>query len=97
MSTQNSLQSVWALLYPLYTADLQTSATSAHNIAAVATDSDPAIASQKLQIDLAEIQNWLQNGEYVKYLRLHLDRRITWCKHIFAKRKQLGINITIMY
>jgi hypothetical protein len=28
---------------------------------------------------------------------LHLDRRITWHKHIFAKRKQLGIIPTKLY
>jgi hypothetical protein len=28
---------------------------------------------------------------------LHLDRRLTWHKHIFAKRKQLGITLTKMY
>jgi hypothetical protein len=34
------------------------------NAAVVATDSDPAIASQKLQTDLLAIQNWLKkNGE----------------------------------
>jgi hypothetical protein len=35
--------------------------------------------------------------EEVKYLRLHLDRRLTRHKHIFTKRKQLGIVLTKMY
>jgi hypothetical protein len=26
--------------------------------------------------------------------RLHLDRRLTWHKHIFTKRKQLGLTLT---
>jgi hypothetical protein len=38
----------------------------------------------------------LPQEEVVKYLGLHLDRRLAWRKHIFAKRKQLGITLTKM-
>jgi hypothetical protein len=53
------------LLNLLYTADLPTSsesttATFADDTAVVAMDSDPAIASQKLQTDLLAIQNWFK-------------------------------------
>jgi hypothetical protein len=52
-------------LYLLYTADLPTSpcsttATFADDTAVVTMDSDPAIASQKLQTDLLAIQNWFK-------------------------------------
>jgi hypothetical protein len=54
------------LLYLLYTADLPTipgslTATFADDTAIIATDSDPAVASQILQTDLLAIQNWLKN------------------------------------
>jgi hypothetical protein len=39
----------------------------------------------------------LPQAEEVKYVGLHLDCRLTWCNHIFAKRKQLGIMLTKMY
>jgi hypothetical protein len=39
----------------------------------------------------------LPQEEDVKFLVLHLDRRLTWHKHIFARRKKLGITVTEMY
>jgi hypothetical protein len=56
------------LLYLLYTENLPTSQESktanfVNDTAVVVTDSDPAIASQKLQTDLLAIENWFKNGE----------------------------------
>jgi hypothetical protein len=39
----------------------------------------------------------LSQEDDIKYLGLHLDRRLTWHKHIFTKWKQLGITLTKMY
>jgi hypothetical protein len=39
----------------------------------------------------------LPEEEDIKYLGLHLDRRLTWHKHIFTKWKQLGITLTKTY
>jgi hypothetical protein len=56
------------LSYLLSTADLPTSpesttATFADNTAILAMDSDPAIASHRLQTNLLAIQNSFKNGE----------------------------------
>jgi hypothetical protein len=39
----------------------------------------------------------LPQQEDVEYLRLHLDRRLTWHKHIFTKRKQLAMTLNRMH
>jgi hypothetical protein len=45
-----------------------------------------------------EINNvQLPQEEEVKYLGLHLGRRLIWHKPIFVKRKKLGITLTKMY
>lgn len=39
----------------------------------------------------------LPQTDDTKYLGMHLDRRLTWKKHIFTKRKQLGLRFQKMY
>jgi hypothetical protein len=39
----------------------------------------------------------LPQTEEVKYVGMHLDRRLTWHKTIFTKRKQLGVAFNKMY
>jgi len=39
----------------------------------------------------------LNQAQDTKYLGIYLDRRLTWQKHIFIKRKQLGIKFRQVY
>lgn len=39
----------------------------------------------------------IPQADEVKYFGIHLDRRLTWQKHIFTKRKQLGLKLRNMY
>jgi hypothetical protein len=47
------------------------------------------------QVHINNVQ--LSQEEYVKYLGLLFERRLTWHKYIFVKRKQLGITLTKMH
>jgi len=39
----------------------------------------------------------LPQADEVKYLGIHLDRRLTWRKHITTKRKQLDLKLRNLY
>jgi hypothetical protein len=39
----------------------------------------------------------LPQADEVKYLGIHLDRRLTWRKHITTKRKQLDLKLQNLY
>jgi len=39
----------------------------------------------------------LPQADEVKYLGIHLDRRLTWRKHIITKRKQLDLKLRNLY
>jgi len=36
-------------------------------------------------------------AEDAKYLKLHLDRKLKWKKHIYTKHKQLGLQLGRIY
>lgn len=124
------------VLYSIFTSDLPTNddtltATFADDTAILSCDEDPNVASDKLQQNLIQIENWLKKwrirvnerksthltftmrkntcptvklnniplpqSDDVKYLGLHLDRRLTWTKHIRMKRKQLTLKFNNLY
>jgi len=41
--------------------------------------------------------NVVPHSDHVKYLGMHLDRRLNWTKHILTKRKQLGLTLRKYY
>jgi hypothetical protein len=46
-------------------------------------------------VALNDIQ--LPQADEAQYLGIHLDRRLTWRKHIYTKRKQLGLKLQQLY
>lgn len=124
------------ILYTIFTSDMPSSnhvtiATYADDTAILASSKSRTEASDIVQRELYEIQNWLTkwnikvnaeksthvtyslrmgdcpnlllNGvaiptaNSVKYLGIHIDRRLNWQTHIKAKRKQLNIKTKRLY
>ena len=54
--------------------------------------------TKKLTCPPVQINNTqIPQSENVKYLGMHLDRRLTWKKHLITKRLQLNIKLRGMY
>lgn len=124
------------ILYTIFTSDIPETenvlmATYADDTAILASSQSPIDATNLIQIELNEIQTWLDrwklkvntnksvhvlfslrrkecpslylNGniipkhDTVKYLGIHLDKRLTWKCHIQAKKTQLKIKTNKLY
>jgi hypothetical protein len=88
------------LLYLLYTADLPTlseatTATSADDNAVLAMNSDPSIASQKLQINLLAMQNWFKKWRMkaigCKSIHVTFTTRTEMCPSVQINNVQLPL------
>jgi hypothetical protein len=94
------------LLYLLYSADLSTlpestTATFADDTAVVAMDSDPAIASQKLQTDLLVIQNrfkkWRMKANESNSIHVTFTTRRETCPPVYINNVQLHREEDVKY